>query len=234
MKSQNKIPSVSFAITVCNEVNELRRLMDQLIRVAKPSDEIIIQIDENNTILAVRELIEYYQSNANHSIPISYHYYSLNQDFASFKNYLKSKCSKDYILQIDADEYLGVFLEYDLHETFKSNPEIELFFISRINTVSDLPPDYAMNIGWKIDHKNTYEGHPIINWPDVQGRLFKNLKRIKWTGKVHEKITGHKKFSLISNGDINDIEVNRRFSLIHQKTFEKQAMQNLLYTQLAQ
>lgn len=232
MKQKNNIPTVSFAITVCNELTELKRLIDQLIQTAKPTDEIVIQIDENNTILAIRDLIESYQLRSDFNIPIKYQYYSLNRDFAEFKNKLKEACTKDFIFQIDADEYLGVFLQYELHELIQSNPDNELFFLTRINTVSDLPIDYARNIGWKVDHKNFYDGLPIVNWPDVQGRIFKNVKKIKWAGKVHEKVTGHKKFTLISNGDIDDVEGNRRFSLIHQKTFEKQAMQNSLYMKL--
>ena len=41
--------SISFAISAYNEHEELKRLLDQLVQVVKPSDEIVIQLDTKYT-----------------------------------------------------------------------------------------------------------------------------------------------------------------------------------------
>ena len=46
--------SISFAISAYNEHEELKRLLDQLVQVVKPSDEIVIQLDTKST----QEVIE--------------------------------------------------------------------------------------------------------------------------------------------------------------------------------
>lgn len=226
-QAKTKIPSVSFAITVCNEHKELEYLLKQLIPFLKENDEIVIQVDDTNSTLSVREVIESFQ--VKYSDRITHIVYPLNSDFAKFKNNLKEHCTKDYIFQIDADEYLAPFLLL-IHETLLENPDTEAFWIPRINTVKDLDMNYAKSIGWNINEEDFYEGLPIINWPDLQLRLFKNLKRIKWTGNVHEKIVGHKTFAILGNQDSAvDISNNRKFSIIHQKTFERQLKQNTFY-----
>ena len=228
---KNKIPTVSFAITVCNEHKELEYLLTQLIPFVKEADEIVIQVDDTNSTLSVREVIESFQSKnpgmINHVV------FPLNSNFAKFKNNLKEQCTKDYIFQIDADEYLAPFLLL-IHETLLENPSTEAFWIPRINTVKDLDMNYAKSIGWNIYEDDFYEGLPIINWPDLQLRLFKNLKRIKWSGQVHEKIVGHKTFAILGTTDLAiDISNNRKFSIIHQKTFERQLKQNSFYKTLS-
>jgi len=226
---KNKIPSISFAITVCDEHDELKSLIKQLIPFVKQHDEIVIQVDETNSTLKVRELIEELQ----HEYPfISHIMFPLNGDFASFKNNLKLECTKEYIFQIDADENLGTYLLL-IHDIIQENPDIEAFWLPRVNTVSNLELSYAQSIGWNVDHSNQYEGEPIINWPDLQLRIFKNLKRIKWTGHVHEKITGYKRATVIGTADIKDVTSNRKFSLIHQKTFAKQIKQNNFYLNIS-
>lgn len=226
LMNKTKIPKISFAITVCNEHIELDRLLNQLItNVIKPTDEIVIQIDQEKYTSSVEKVIKNHMKTCPN---ISYCKFPLAGDFASFKNNLKNKCVGDYIFQIDADETLGVFL-WVIHDLLMENPNIDLFNICRINTVSDLPLDYIHEQGWKVTHTHTYEGLPIINWPDPQARIFKNKKSIMWKNKVHERIYGHKNFTLLSNGDYSDIEGNRRFSLIHQKSFAKQQQQNEFY-----
>ena len=41
---------ISFAITAYNEHEELERLLNQIIKIVKPTDEIIIQLDSKATI----------------------------------------------------------------------------------------------------------------------------------------------------------------------------------------
>lgn len=62
---------------------------------------------------------------------------------------------------------------------------------------------------------------PIINWPDWQGRIYKNSDKIRWINPVHEVITGHMKFARFP--------LIEKFSIRHPKTIEKQEIQNSLY-----
>lgn len=62
---------------------------------------------------------------------------------------------------------------------------------------------------------------PIINKPDYQGRIFK--KGLSWSGKVHERITGAKFYSLLPFED-------ELYCIQHNKTIDRQEKQNNFYT----
>lgn len=62
---------------------------------------------------------------------------------------------------------------------------------------------------------------PIINYPDAQGRLYKNSKYIWWQGRVHEKIIGYSNACILP-GEANCL-------LFHDKDIKKQIKQNELY-----
>ena len=47
----------SFAITVCNEAAELNRLLTQLKKCVNEGDEIVIQVDQNNTTEEVLKVV---------------------------------------------------------------------------------------------------------------------------------------------------------------------------------
>jgi hypothetical protein len=137
-------------------------------------------------------------------------------DFASFKNNLKSNCIKEYIFQIDADEYLSDQLIENIHQILELNPDIELYAIPRINTVEGLIQEHIQKWGWYINENGW------INYPDYQFRVFKNIPEIKWINKVHERLVGAKEITPLPEG----------YDLIHPKTIEKQEKQNNYYDTL--
>ena len=53
------MPSISYAITACNEHVELERLLDQLNEHVRPEDEIVVQLDSNHTP-EVKEIADKY------------------------------------------------------------------------------------------------------------------------------------------------------------------------------
>ena len=209
------MPSISYAITACNEHVELERLLGQLHEYIRPEDEIVVQLDSTATP-EVKKVAEKY------NVGNLYHYhriiFGLNNDFASFKNNLKEHCSRDYIFQIDADEYLTPELLHYLPEILEMNPEIELYAVPRINTVEDLTPGHILKWGWRINEKGW------VNYPDHQQRIFKNLDRIKWVNKVHERIVGARTTEPFPDGF--------NLNLIHPKTIERQEKQNNYYNTL--
>jgi glycosyltransferase involved in cell wall biosynthesis len=202
------MPSISYAICAHNEHVELERLLEQLDNNIRDIDEVVIQLDTTATD-EVKEVCYKYPA-------FSLWEFSLNGDFASFKNHLNKQCSRDYIFQIDADEYLSDQLILNLPEILELNPTVELYFVPRINTVEGLTQEHIQKWGWKLDENNR------VNYPDYQHRIYKNIPSIKWENKVHEIIAGAKYISLLDMG----------FDLIHPKTIERQEKQNNFYNTL--
>ena len=202
------MPSISYAITACNEHIELERLLEQLDSSIRDIDEVVIQLDTTATE-EVKEVCYKYPA-------FTLWEYSLDGDFASFKNYLKSKCTRDYIFQIDADEYLSAQLIENIAQILELNPDIDLYYIPRINTVEGLTQEHIQNWGWRVN----VDGW--INYPDYQTRILKNISDIKWINKVHERLVGAK----------IGINLPEGYDLIHPKTIERQEKQNNYYNTL--
>jgi glycosyltransferase involved in cell wall biosynthesis len=205
--------NISFALTVCNESAELKRLFNQLHSVVEDGDEIVIQADSENTTPEVLSIINDF--NINESVNYVKVSYALNKDFAAYKNHLFSKCTKDYIFQIDADEEINKDQIDLIRQVLELNPNIDCFLVPRINTVTGLTPEHIGKWGWRIDEHNR------INFPDYQYRICQNKPEIKWVGAVHEKLVGHVNMALLPADDV--------YALGHHKSIQKQEKQNSFY-----
>jgi len=198
------MPSISYAITACNEHVELDRLLDQLSSSIRDEDEIVVQMDITATD-EVKAVVNKYK--------LMSYFHPLNKDFATFKNNLKGLCTKDYIFQIDADEYLSEELLAYLPAILEDNNSVEMFSIPRINTVEGLTQEHIRQWGWRVDERGW------VNYPDYQNRILKNKPEIHWVNKVHEKIIG----AMVTT------EIPPGLDLIHPKTIERQEKQNNYY-----
>lgn len=203
---------ISYAITAHNEHEELDRLLSQLDRGIRDIDEVVIQVDSTVT-KQVLDVISKYPAFTLHQFP-------LNGDFASFKNNLKSKCTGEWIFQIDADEYLHPTLLETLPEILAINPTVELFLLPRINTVEGLTQEHTQRWGWRVDSNGW------VNFPDYQPRIFQNSTKVKWVSKVHEVPTGFKTYGTLP--------AQEEYSLIHPKHIIRQEAQNSYYSTLQQ
>ena len=205
---------ISYAIPVCNEHEELKRLLNFLIENVRGEDEIIVQCDEGNTTPEVYELLDQgYTYLAR--IPIKVIEFPLKGDFASFKNNLTENCTGDWIFQIDADEIPHKTLIEYLPEIILSNPENEVIRVPRVNTVYGLTEEYKRQWGWRVNDLGW------VNWPDFQWRIWKNHPKIKWVNKVHEVLEGYSTYS--------NLHEDERFALYHPKDIERQVLQNNYY-----
>ena len=204
------MPSISYAITSCNEHVELDRLLSQLTEHIRPEDEIVVQMDITATD-EVKAVVNKYK--------LMNYFHPLNKDFATFKNNLKGICTKDYIFQIDADEYLSEELLSYLPAILEDNHSIEMFSVPRINTVDGLTEQHIRQWGWRVDERGW------VNYPDYQVRLCKNTPQFKWVGKVHERIIGDDGF----NANVSFLPTGYDLELIHPKTIERQEKQNNYY-----
>jgi glycosyltransferase involved in cell wall biosynthesis len=206
---------ISYAITVCNELDEITKLLNFLQLNIRKEDEIVIQYDESSVTSEVKEYISLMDMmHENHNV-IGF---PLNKDFASFKNNLKSNCSGDYIFQIDADEMPDWYLMQYLPEILQFNPDNEVYLVPRVNTVDGLTQEHIKKWGWNVNDKGW------INWPDYQWRIWKNKPEIKWKNKVHEQLEGFKTYA--------PIPADEKLALSHPKSIDRQERQNSYYDTL--
>lgn len=196
------MPSISYAITACNEHKELSFLLELLTNNIRQEDEIVVQLDSNAT-QEVRDIAKEYIE------------FSLNNDFASFKQNLSKHCTKEYIFQIDADEYPHPYLIANLAQIVEYNQSVDVFLVPRINTISGLTEAHIQKWGWKVDEESR------VNFPDYQWRIWKNKTNIKWVNKVHEVLSGFTEYS--------PLPASNEYCLFHPKDIVRQEKQNEFY-----
>lgn len=205
---------ISFAITVSNELIEIKRLLPFLVENKRVEDEIVILFDEKNGDNEVQKFLESFNNISSVKVIKDL---GFNYNFAEWKNKLNSYCTGDFIFQLDADEMISEYMVKNVNEIITLNPETELYFLPRVNYVEGITEEHITKWGWNVDEKGR------INFPDFQGRLFK--KGLLWVGKVHERIVGVKYYSLLPSDE-------SEYCIEHIKTINKQESQNDLYSKL--
>jgi len=204
---------ISYAVPVCNELTELKRLLNFLIETKRTEDEIVILFDSEN---GTKEVEEFLRAKSVNNPQFTWYSNPLNKDFAQQKNYLTKMCTGDWVFLIDADEYPDEYLCTALHSVIERNPEVEAYWVSRINTVTGMKQEHVVRWGWVVDNKGR------VNFPDKQMRIYKNdPDRIKWTRPVHEQLVGYKKYASLPG--------NEEYCLYHPKDIERQERQNNFY-----
>lgn len=201
---------VSFAITVCNELTEIKRLVPFLLEYKRPSDEIVILYDENNGDSEVLKFLLPYNKLPNVQ---TWRSFDFNKNFADWKNLLISYCKGDYVYQLDADEMISSYMIENLSTILEMNKDVDLYFVPRINTVSGITDEHIKKWGWNVNEKG------YINFPDQQGRIFR--KKMSFYGKVHERIVGGEKFATLP--------LDEEYCIQHHKQIERQERQNNFY-----
>jgi glycosyltransferase involved in cell wall biosynthesis len=204
-------PLISFAITTHNEGEYIRDLLDQLVPYCEQTGDEIVVVDDNSTDVFTQNLLYDYADKDK----IQLYQHELNNDFASHKNFLNSKCRGEYIFQIDADEKFHNNLLTYLHDIVDNNKNIDLFLIPRVNIVNGLTEQDIRGWGWRINEKGW------VMFPDYQTRLYRNVEEIKWEGNVHERIVGYKTTAPLPEEE--------EWCLYHIKEIERQRKQNDYY-----
>lgn len=202
--------SLSYAITVCNELEEITKLLNFLQLHIRETDEIVIQYDKDSATKEVKQYLKLMEKMHKYTIVE----FPLNKDFATFKNNLKSNCTKDYIFQIDADEIPHEALIEYLPQVLDTNP-VDVIFVPRVNTVEGITDHHIFKWGWRVNEKGW------VNYPDYQLRIYKRTDEVEWKNKVHETITGYTTFS--------NFPAEEHWSLYHPKNIKRQEKQNEFY-----
>jgi len=205
----SRMVKISYAICVCNEDRELNSLVNFLLKVKDEEDEINILVDSKNVTPEVREVLK------SHGDKIVVNEREFDGKFSDHRNYHATKCTGDYIFAIDADEMPQEALITNI-KTFEG----DIMYVPRIN----ICPGYTAD--WITDYKFNLNEMGWVNWPDYQGRYYKNNGEIKWSNDLHEKLEG-------PNPDkVAMLEAKPLVALWHIKTVERQDRQRAYYESL--
>ena len=205
---------ISYAITVCNEFVEIQRLIAHLLKYKRPQDSITVLYDEINGDHEIESFLRSHSINGE----FAWHKGKFEGNFADWKNKLTKLCTGDYIFQIDADEIPCTPIIEALPGILSANDGVDMIWVPRVNTVSNLTVDHIKKWNWNVNSEGW------VNWPDWQGRIYKNHPSIKWENRVHEKLTGIQTFA--------QLPMEEDYSLYHAKTIERQERQNNYYDTL--
>lgn len=205
--------SISYGITVNNETEEIKKLLDILIPLIDRNDEIIVLQDISNENLEVTSILKSYGTKIKRVKS------QLNGDFSAFKNNLISHATKRYLFQIDADEYPTEKLIKNLKWFLFKNYKKDCFLVPRINIVNGITNSDIKNWNWNLNEK------AYVNFPDYQNRVFKLGKNIKWQNKIHEVLINFRRVKKMPSK-------NEDYCLFHIKSIDRQRDQNAFYDTL--
>tara|TARA_Y100000385_G_scaffold291703_1_gene371507 strand:- start:2118 stop:2741 length:624 start_codon:yes stop_codon:yes gene_type:complete len=205
---------ISYAITVCNEYEEIQKLISTLMLNTNGEDEVIVLFDKKAGTAEVWEYLVGLQSQD----LIKAYPKTFKGHFADWKNSLSSLCSGDFIFQIDADEYPNKELLETLPFLLEMNKDVDVILVPRVNTVEGLTQDHIAKWRWSVNEKGW------VNWPDYQWRIYKNSDKIKWINKVHERLDGFDQYATLP--------MEEGFALYHPKGIKRQEKQNEYYSTL--
>ena len=205
---------ISYAVTVCNELVEIQRLLPFLIENKRDIDEIVIFFDTNNGSKSVEE---YLRAQSVNKVPFRWMGYHFDGHFANMKNALTETCVGDYIYQIDADEIISEYVMSLLPQVLEQN-KVDVVRVPRINTVEGLTQEHISIWKWHVNERGW------VNFPDYQWRIYRNTPEIRWENKVHEVLSGYKTLS--------HLPAEEEWCLYHHKDIERQEKQNAYYATL--
>jgi len=203
---------VSYGLTVCNEHKELENLIIFLGNYPDAVDEIVVVYDQNRVTDEVQNVLNEYKDK------ISSYPFDFQQNFLENKNFMNSKCTGDYIFQIDADEIPHEGLVQSLKAILEANP-IDLIITSRVNLVEGLTQEHINKWRWNVNEKGW------VNFPDAQKRIYKNDPKIQWSGhQVHGMVEGYETFAALP--------FEEQYSIYHNKQIDRQEKQNERYSKI--
>ena len=205
---------VCYKILTHNETDSLEKLLDFLFENIKEKDHIIV-VDDYSDAPTRKILSKYVESNQ-----YDYYQHNLDGDFSKQHNYANSLVREefDYIFCIDADEIPNKWLIENIHEILESN-DVDLIWLPRVNTVEGITEEHIQRWGWRVNEQGW------VNFPDYQGRIYRNDKSIYWVNPVHEVVEGAKK--------VSHFPPQEEFCLYHPKDIERQEKQNELYENIS-
>ena len=211
---------LSYLVTVHNETDTLIRLLERLVNHRLEGDEIVI-IDDYSDNPKTSKIITDCCKNRD----VFTYLHKLDNNYGEHKNYGNTRCTGDWVFQIDADENPSETLIFNIRDIIETNVNVELIYVPRINDFRGVTPEHAKQWGWKLTPSPFCQNRLVVNFPDFQSRIYKRVPdRIKWDRRLHEKIVGHDQYAFLP--------AEEDLALYHDKTIETQVKTNLRYNQL--
>lgn len=167
--------TISYAVTACNEHEELDSLLKMLSSNKRNEDEIVIQLDKDNHTQGVLDVVKKYNLKKN--------LFKFTNS-SSFKNNLRKLCKGDYIFHIEANEIPADETIENLDKIIESNINIDVFVVPTMTLLQNGSDKDFSNFKLSINQ------HGFINWPSYQHRISKNQFNIKWGGSLGKILTG--------------------------------------------
>jgi len=209
---------ISYCITVYNEIDYIKNLIDNLVSVKTDDEEIVVIQTHKDPIEKeqqwYKDINDYLRSKN-----ISEHLYHFDGNFSNLKNHMNSLATKTYIFNLDADENMRKEA-FPIIRQIINESNLDLYLFPRVNTVDGLTDEDIKEWSWKVNEKGW------VNWPDFQPRLYKNNNKIKWVGDVHERIEGYENYGTIVENELLAIQ--------HHKHITRQRYQNNFYNSIIQ
>jgi len=201
---------ISYSLLTHNEDDSLMELIEFLVKHKDEEDEIVI-LDDFSDNPKTKQILDVMVDM--HDIKFEQRH--LLKDYGGQKNHLKNMCTGDYIFNLDADELPNQFLMDSIKGVIESNPTIDLYWVPRVNTVNGITQAHINKWNWQVNEKGW------VNFPDYQGRIWRNRPNIMWKNKVHEVLTGYKEHTYLP--------AEEEFCFYHPKTIDRQEKQNQFY-----
>jgi glycosyltransferase involved in cell wall biosynthesis len=249
-------PKISYLITCSNEIYSLKNLLHRIRFLKEDVDEVVLLLDSD--CKDNPKTVDLFSSFSCSNVKKVLH--SLNNNYSEHKNFGMTKCSGDYIMQIDADELPTETLLINIKDIIEVNSGIELFFISRINDFIGVTSEHARQWGWRLSPSTSIIHEKVIDTNSEEYKFLKNngyileetknimaLVKIKYKAVLVNAYDPQGRLFLNKPDEIKwigrlheHIEGNKNFvylppdedlALYHDKTIEKQVETNLRYNQ---
>ena len=201
---------ISYSLLTHNEDESLLKLLEFLDKHKDEEDEIVILDDYSDNPKTI-EILD--SMTSIHEMTFEQRH--LLKDYGGQKNYLKNMCTGDYIFNLDADELPNKWLVENIKSILASNSTIDLYWVPRVNTVEGITQEHIEKWRWVVNEKGW------VNFPDYQGRIWRNRQNIRWKNPVHEVLDGYKEHTFLP--------AEEQFSFYHPKDIGRQEKQNNFY-----
>jgi glycosyltransferase involved in cell wall biosynthesis len=201
---------LSYLVTCHNETSSLDKLLSKLVQNKKDNHEIVLLDDYSDNPESL-EIIQKYKEKT------SFHQHKLDRNYGAHKNYGIEQCKGTWIFQLDGDEYPTDLLLENIDVVLESNVDNEVLWLPRLNYFTGVTELDIKTWGW-----NYQDG--MINYPDYQSRIYRNLSHIRYQRRLHEKVEGFKSYTFVPP--------QKDYAIVHEKTIEKQRQTNLNYNKM--
>jgi glycosyltransferase involved in cell wall biosynthesis len=168
---------ISVLICTHNEGDYIRQLLTKLTSFIKQDKTgvlwNIVVVDDYSTDTETRTILE-----SEFRKDITLYSHPLNANYAQHKNFGNSKCTGDWILNLDADEWVtDDFLGY-IPLVIDANPQIDAYALPRLNTVDGLTLDHVRKWGWIITKDDEHRTIKVLDKDSPEYELLEQYKYI--------------------------------------------------------